>query len=123
MRGDAQYDVYGGGLLSANVDVGVNVGDVSVSAGTRFNDRSGLHIVKGDVRARLTSFLDAHASTHYDVVGGTKVENRVGVDLHFQCWAIALEYIDRHHNEDEVKFSINLLGIGQTGAKTTTGIR
>jgi len=54
---------------------------------------------------------------------GTKVEDRVGVDIHFQCWAISLEYIDRHKNEDEFRFSINLLGVGQTGTKFGTGIR
>jgi hypothetical protein len=123
VRGDAAWDVYGRGLLSANADVGVHVGDVVVSAGTRFNDRAELHIVKGEVKARITGNLEAHASAHYDVRAGASVENRVGIDLHFQCWAIALEYIDRHRNEDEVRFSVNLLGVGQTGGKTGTGIR
>ena len=54
---------------------------------------------------------------------GTKVENRFGVDIHFQCWAILLEYVDRHKNEDEFRVSINLLGIGQTGTRFGTGIR
>ena len=123
VRGDAAWDVYGRGLVSGNADVGVHVGDWSVAAGTRFHERASLHIVKGEVKGRITSFLEAHAATHFDVRAGTKVENRLGVDLHFQCWAIALEYIDRHRNEDEVRFTVNLLGVGQTGTKTGTGIK
>ena len=57
------------------------------------------------------------------MVRGTKVEHRFGVDIHFQCWAILLEYVDRHHNEDEFRFSVNLLGLGQTGSRVGTGIR
>jgi LPS-assembly protein len=122
-RADASWDVYGRGVLTANADIGIRTADFNVSAGTRFDDRAELHVVRGEVSARLTRHVDARAATHYDVRGGTPVENRVGVDLHFQCWAILLEYVDRHRSEDEFRFAIHLLGVGQTGGRTGTGLR
>jgi len=82
-----------------------------------------LNFVRAELSARLTTYLDARASTAWDARRGVALENRVGIDLHFQCWAIMIEYVDRHRNEDEVRFSVNLLGLGQVGTRTGTGIR
>jgi hypothetical protein len=46
------------------------------------------------------------------------VENQFGVDLRFQCWEISVLFIDRTreigrtHADEEVRFSVNLLGVG-----------
>jgi hypothetical protein len=40
------------------------------------------------------------------------VENRVGLDLRFDCWAFSFEYIGRKDDEDEFRFTVNLLGVG-----------
>ncbi len=123
LRGVGQWNVYGMGLRTANADVFANFKDVvTVSAGARFSEiGSPFTTVTGGVVTKLGSHMNVRATTEYDVLNGTKVENRVGVDLHFQCWAILLEYVDRHKSEDEFRFSVNLLGLGQTGTRFGTG--
>ena len=123
VRGVGQWNVYGLGLRTANADIFANYRDLFiVSAGARFNEiGSPFNTVNGSVLAKLGSHMNVRASTEYDILNGTKVENRVGVDIHFQCWAILLEYIDRHRSEDEFRFSVNLLGLGQTGTRFGTG--
>ncbi|HUG38434.1 MAG TPA: hypothetical protein VML54_15860, partial [Candidatus Limnocylindrales bacterium] len=111
------------GLREANTDVGVTLPRFSASVGTRFNDVSSLGFVHADVAARITEYLDGRASTSWDTRRGVAVEHRVGVNVHYQCWAFTIEYVDRHRDEDEVRFSINLLGLGQLGTRTGTGIR
>jgi len=75
--------------------------------------------VTAQVSAKLLSNLDAHASVGYDVRDGSSVENRVGVDWRFQCFAISAEYVNRNKDENEFRFSISLLGVGQTGTKVS----
>lgn len=122
-RGDAAYNVHGLGLRSGNTDLSATYRDVSLSVGTRYSEITNVNFFNATVAARLASFIDARASANWDLRTGAKVETRVGVDVRFQCWAIMLEYIDRHQNEDEVRFSVNLLGIGQVGSKTGLGLQ
>ena len=123
-RGLGAWNLYGLGTRSATADVFASYRDVFVAVGTRFNEiGSPFHTVNAEIAAKITSNLNARLSTEYDIFNGSKVENRVGVDLHFQCWAIFLEYVDRHRNEDEIRFSVNLLGLGQTGTRFGSGLR
>ncbi len=123
-RGEAQWNLYGLGLRAATADVIGTYKDVAAALGTRFNEINSKYLTaNASIAARITSYLNGRVSTEWDVANGSKVENRFGVDLHFQCWAILLEYIDRHNNEDEFRFSVNLLGLGQTGTRVGTGIR
>jgi LPS-assembly protein len=123
LRADAAYNVNGLGLREANADVGVTLPRFAASVGPRFNDVAPLGFVHAEVAGRITENLNGRASTSWDTRRGVAVEHRVGFDLHYQCWAFTIEYADRHRNEDEVRFSINLLGLGQIGTRTGTGIR
>lgn len=122
-RGDARYDVYGRGLQSVNSDISASLWDVTATAGTRFDDRANIEFVRGEILAKLSRYLDVRASTNYDIKAGTNVESRVGVDIHCQCAAISVTYINRAakggqgRGEDEVSFSVNLLGVGQVGSR------
>lgn len=119
-RTDAAWGFYGEGLQKINAEVALNFKDVTTSVGTRFNDQPGqpeFHYVRGDIAARLTHWLQARASSAWDVNAGAPVESRLALDIQFQCWAIHLEYVNRHRNEDEVRFSVNLLGLGQLGSR------
>ncbi len=91
---------------------------MTAAIGTRFNEVAAtLSFVTAGVSARITPNLDARASTAWDAQLGRSVETRVGFDLRFQCWAIMAEYVNRDGKEDEVRVSIGLLGIGQTGTR------
>jgi len=116
-RADAAYNMYGLGLRSANTDLTATYRDVAVTLGSRFDDIAGANYVMAQVSAKILSNLDAHVAAGYDVKGGSSVENRVGIDWRFQCFAITAEYVNRHDNENQVRFSISLLGIGQVGTK------
>jgi hypothetical protein len=123
-RTDGAWNVYGLGLRRGTAEASGTWKDFSASVATRFNEiRNSYHTVRGSVGATLTRNIAARASSEWDVDAGVPVEQRFGVDLHYQCWAILLEYISRHHNEDEFRFSVNLLGVGQVGGRSGTGIR
>lgn len=118
-RGDASYDVYGRGFQTANSDISAAIRDVTATVGTRFNDRERIEFVRGELQTKVSRFVDVRGSTNWDTRNGTVVESRVGVDLHpgcpVRCWTIGLEYVDRNRNEDEFRFSVNLLGLGTVG--------
>jgi len=123
-RTDGAWNPHGLGLRRGNAEASITWKDVSAAVATRFNEiGSGFHTVRGTVGATLTRNLAARASSEWDVFAGVPVEQRFGVDLHYQCWAAMLEYISRHRNEDEFRFSVNLLGVGQLGGRTGTGFR
>ena len=51
---------------------------------------------------------------------------RFGLDVLCQCASVTLEYVRRQgvglaRNEDEVHFSVNLLGLGRIGTKAGLG--
>ena len=113
--------MYGLGLRSANTDLTATYRDVAVTVGSRFDEIAGANYVTAQVSAKILSNLDAHVAAGYDVRKGSSVENRVGIDWRFQCFAISAEYVYRYRDEDQFRFSVNLLGVGQTGTKIGTG--
>jgi hypothetical protein len=114
-RADARYNVYGLGFRDANADISAIFRDFSVSLGPRFNEQQGFRFVRAEATARLTRNVNAKASSYWDVTNGRAIEARGGLDIHFDCWAITAEYIHRYGQDEEIRFSINLLGLGQTG--------
>ena len=115
--GYAAYNMYGLGLREAAADLTGTYRDVSATVGSRFNDIIGTNYLTAQVAAKLVASFDAHAGIGYDVHSSTSVENRIGFDWRFQCFAISAEYVNRKHNENSFHLSVNLLGIGQTGTK------
>ena len=122
LRAVGQWNLYGLGLRTANADVFATYGDFTVAVGSRFNEiASPFNTVTAAVAGRIGARVHVRASTEYDVLAGSKVENRVGVDILWQCWSILVEYVDRHRSDDELRFTVNLLGVGQTGTRFGTG--
>jgi hypothetical protein len=118
-RGDASYGVYRGeGVQTATTDVTVDVPRVKATLGTRYSKPDRVNFVQGSLSAELASWLVGRVTTNWDVRSDVFVENRVAVDLKWQCWAVTVEFVSRHDNEDEVRFAVNLLGVG---APITTG--
>jgi LPS-assembly protein len=116
---DARYNVYNLGLRDANAEISAIFRDFSASVGPRFNEQQGFRFLQAGATARLSRFVDAKASTAWDVTSGRATEARGGLDIHFDCWAITTEYIYRYGQDSEFRLSVNLLGVGQvsTGAK------
>ncbi len=134
-RSDVNVNVYGEGLRTATADLAVGVPRFQATLGTRVArdrvvDLSGQvttettqSSLQGTMRAEVFPWAVVRLSTNTDVKAGVFVENRYAVDLRWQCWAFTVEYISRHKDEDEVRFALNLLGVGQPlqyGSKVET---
>ena len=110
---NARYNVYNLGLRDANGAFSVIFNDFSASVGPRFNEQQTFRFIETAATARISRFVDAKTSSAWDVTAGRATEVRGGVDIHFDCWAILSEYIYRHGQDNEFRFSVNLLGVGQ----------
>jgi LPS-assembly protein len=138
-RADTSYSIYKGErFLAGNTDFVFNLPQFAASLGTRFTKASttfvqgsstfvsgGTNLVQGDtnfvqgvIRADLNRYVSANFSTAWDVRTDTFVENRVGVNVRFQCWALDLSYISRAKeqgltgSDNEFRFAVYLLGVG-----------
>ena len=86
--------------------------------GTRYNRSDQTNFLQGTLSADLTRWATARFITNWDLHTDTFVENRFGFDFKYQCWAISVEYVQRSVRGDELRFAVNLLGLG---APITTG--
>lgn len=111
-RGDVGYAPGAGDFQFANTDVSVVFARVAASVGTRYNAVGRISFLQGAVAADLSRHVTARASSDVDLRTGTFVEQRLAVDLRFQCWGATIEYVGRRHGGDEVRFAVNLLGVG-----------
>jgi hypothetical protein len=116
-RADAAYNMYGLGFRSANTDLTARYRDVAVTVGSRYNAISGASSVVGEVTSRILANVDGHVNSNWDVKEGVLVEGRVGINWRFQCFSITADYVHRRNDENEFRFAIGLLGIGQFGTK------
>ena len=117
-RADARYNVYGLGLRDANADISAVFRDFSASVGPRFNEQRGFRFLEAAARARLSRFVNAKASSAWDITNGRATEARGGLDIQFDCWGITTEYVHRYGQDSEFRISINLLGVGETSTST-----
>ncbi len=111
-RGDTSYSVYGDGIQTGTTDLAVNVAPVIGSIGTRYSKPDRVNFVQARLQTDLTRWGVARLSTDWDVRDRVFVESRFGLDLKWSCWALSVEYVARHQDEDEIRFAINLLGVG-----------
>jgi len=118
-RADARYNVYDLGLRDANADISAVFRDFSANVGPRFNEQQGFRFLQAGATARLSRFVDAKASSAWDITNNRATEIRGGLDIRFDCWAITTEYVYRYGQDSEFRFSVNLLGLGQ--ASTSAG--
>ena len=118
---DARYNVYNLGLREANADVRLTYPRFTVAVGPRFNEQGSSRYLRAESVVRLLSNLDVRGATAWDVLKGQAIENRVGIDWRFSCWSVSAEYVNRHNDENEFRFMVNLLGVGQTGTSARAG--
>jgi LPS-assembly protein len=120
-RGTTSYGAYAGeGFQTGTTDLSVDVRPITASVGTRFNKADSVNFLQGTLKADLLRWATVRVETNWDLRNDVFVENRFGIDLKWQCWAFTVEYVSRHLNEDELRFAVNLLGVG---APITTGTR
>jgi LPS-assembly protein len=120
-RSNVLYNVNGDGARNATADIVGRYRDFAASFGYRYDYLSATNFVVAEATGRVLRDVDVHAGVNWDVRHAVIVESRFGIDWRFQCFAISAEYVARHKNEDEFRFSVNLLGVGQVGSRLGTG--
>jgi hypothetical protein len=118
---DARYNVYGLGLREANAAIRLIYPRFMVAVGPRFNLQGNSEYLRAETSVNVLSNIDVRTLSAWDVLKGRAIENRVGIDWRFSCWSIMAEYVNRHGDENELRISINLLGIGQVGTSARAG--
>ena len=125
-RAEARYGLAERDLATATTDLTATTGRVATSVGTRYDAEQRTNFLQGALRVELTEHLVGRVGTNWDMRTDTFVENQFGVDLRFQCWEISVLFIDRNREvrrrgaDEELRFSVNLLGIG-TPLRTSVG--
>jgi len=123
-RATSAYGVHGEGLQALTTDLEVRTARVDAAVGTRltrervlnaagrFESRPLDEFLQGRLTARIFPWLVGRFETNWDLKNDVFVENRYGADLRWQCWALTIELVTRNADEDEVRFALNLLGVG-----------
>ena len=84
----------------------------TASIGTRYSKPDSVNFVQARLRTDVTRWAVARLSADWDLRTDVFVESRAALDFKWSCWALSVEYVSRHNDEDEVRFAINLLGVG-----------
>jgi hypothetical protein len=136
VAGYARYNMYGLGLREAAGTIGVVYPRFSFAAGPRFNEQGNTVVfgpqiappgpqrtLTAEATARVLPNFEVRAGAAWELVNGaTSVELRGGFEWRFDCWSIMATYIKRHQGDNEFRFSVNLLGIGQVGTSARPGL-
>jgi LPS-assembly protein len=112
LRSDLAYSTQGQGLQSAINDVTVRLDPVGVTVGSRYSDPGNINFLVTGLSLDLTRFLHVQNTNNYDIRSGTFVESRVSADIRLDCWTLTFEYVRRHDRDSEMRFALNLLGVG-----------
>ena len=119
---DARYDMHGNGFQQINLNTGVIYPDFTFAMGPRFNETAepALRTITAQAAARVWRNLILRADTAWDLRKGVDVQTSLGLEWRFDCWAIMAQYVGRNQGGNEFRFSVNLLGVGETGTSTRT---
>lgn len=111
-RSDLTYDPGAGDFPSVTADLQTAIPRGQVSLGVRVSDPGKTTFLQGGFSLNPWPWLTARGSINWDLRHGTFAENHLVAEVHWQCWALAVEYVNRTARDDEVRFTLNLLGVG-----------
>jgi LPS-assembly protein len=112
LRADAAHGVHGEGWQSATSDLAIRVDPVSFSVGSRYSDPGRFNFITTGLVADISHFVTLRNTNFFDARTLTFVESRASADIKFQCWALTVEFVHRENKDDELRFAVNLLGVG-----------
>ena len=111
-RSDISYDPIEKEIPSGTADVSVSFPGRSANLGIRYSDPGKITFLQGGFNLDVWSRLTLRSAINWDLRNGKFSESRVAADLHWQCWALTVEFVNRVNRDNEVRFAINLLGVG-----------
>ena len=112
LRSDITYSPTEHNFPSVTADLATEVPRGQVGVGIRYSDPGKINFLQGAFTVSPLPWLTTRGSINWDLRTATFAENRLAVELHWQCWALAIELINRAGRDDEVRFTLHLLGVG-----------
>ena len=113
-RGDVNYSPRTGGIPNATADVAAVLPfRTTANVGIRYSDSPGdITFLQAGIVSSFWRRVTMRSELNWDLYRGEFTETRVAADIHWQCWALTIEYVNRPRQDDEIRFAINLLGVG-----------
>jgi hypothetical protein len=121
LRADIAHSVHGQGVQVATSDLLVRLDPVSFSIGSRYSDPGDFNFITTGLVVDVTRYVTLRNTNFFDARTSSFVESRASAEIHFQCWALTVEYVHRERRDDELLFAVNLLGVGGP-VRTTVGL-
>jgi LPS-assembly protein len=112
LRSDVTYDPIAHNFPSATTTLSTPIPRGQVNLGLSISNPSKFTFLQGGFSVNPWPWLTAQGSINWDLRHETFAENHLMLAVHWQCWALAMEYIRRQQRDDEVRFTLNLLGVG-----------
>jgi len=110
-RSDLTYDPAADNFPSVTADLTTAIPRGQANVGVRYSDPAKITFLQGGFNVSPWAWLTTRGSINWDLRTSTFAENRLVFELHWQCWALAIELINRAKRDDEIRFTLNLLGI------------
>ena len=110
-RSDLTYDPSANNVPSVTADIQTEIPRGVLNAGFRYSDPAKITFLQGGFSVSPWAWLTTRGTINWDLYTTTFVENRLAFDLHWQCWALSIELINRAKRDDEIRFTLNLLGV------------
>jgi LPS-assembly protein len=112
LRADVAQSTHGQGVQSFTADANVRIDPVVASMGSRYSDVGKFNFITTGLVAEISRYFVVRNRNDFDARTLTFAEARAAVDLRFQCWSLSVEFVHRVRRDDEISFSVNLLGVG-----------
>ena len=95
--------------VSAGFSTPIRRGQVDL--GVTYSDPSHNTFLQGGFFVSPWAWLTTRGTINWELRTSTFAESRLAMELHWQCWALAIELINRAKRDDEIRFTLNLLGV------------
>src|SRR5467141_3703975 len=117
-RSDLSYNPAAHNFPSVSAGLSTVVPRGLLNLGVSYSDPSHNTFLQGGFAVTPWPWLTTRGTVNWDLHTTTFAESRLTLELHWQCWALAVEGIHRSGRADELRFTLNLLGV--SGPITTS---
>jgi len=117
-RSDLSYNPAAHNFPSVSAGLSTPIPRGLLNVGVSYSDPSHNTFLQGGFAVTPWPWLTTRGTVNWDLHTTTFAESRLTIELHWQCWALAVEGIHRSGRADELRFTLNLLGV--SGPITTS---
>ena len=117
-RSDLSYNPAAHNFPSVSAGLSTPIPRGLLNVGVSYSDPSHNTFLQGGFAVTPWPWLTTRGTVNWDLHTTTFAESRLTMELHWQCWALAIELVNRSMRADEIRFTLNLLGV--SGPITTS---